>query len=107
MNKLKIDERVCVAVVCTGHVTARDAELIPCLVWDNYRERGEFWISSTAYGWLFRICALPEEWENILEEKGISSEGIANMKRLEADGYDWLHFQSDAPIVEGLHHWDW
>ncbi|ESL46686.1 hypothetical protein [Klebsiella pneumoniae] len=55
-------ETVKVAVICTGHVSHQDSEIIPEFLWNNWKESGEFWISSTAHGWLFRLCALPDEW---------------------------------------------
>ncbi|WP_073970362.1 DUF5983 family protein [Serratia ficaria] len=107
MNKLNIEQIERVAVICTGHVTRTDAELIPCIVWDNQRETGEYWISSTAYGWLFRLNAVCGEWQLILKEEGISDACIENLERLEQEGYDWVHFQADAQIIEGLPHWSW
>ncbi|HHD7476771.1 TPA: hypothetical protein ACOVJB_005708 [Klebsiella oxytoca] len=105
--QLNIDEKVCVAVICTGHVTEKDAERIPEILWNNERECGEFWISSTAYGWLFRLNVVWDDWREILKEHGISDSCIENLERLETAGYDWIHFQADAPVVDGLHHFNW
>lgn len=107
MNKINIVQIERVAVICTGHVTKEDAELIPVLVWNNYSERGEYWISSTAYGWLFRLNATGGRWKEILNDKGVSDASISNLDQLEREGYGWVHFQADAQIVEGLEHWSW
>ena len=100
-------ETVKVAVICTGHVSHKDSEIIPEFLWNNWKESGEFWISSTAHGWLFRLCALPYEWEERLKNFGVSDGCISNLRMLECEGYDWVHFQADAPIIEEPKHWDW
>lgn len=100
-------ETVKVAVICTGHVSPKDSEIIPDFLWNNWNESGEFWVSSTAHGWLFRVCACPGEWEERLRCSGVSDDCISNIRILESEGYDWIHFQADAPIVDELHHWDW
>ncbi|MEH8712529.1 hypothetical protein RAG83_24455, partial [Klebsiella quasipneumoniae subsp. similipneumoniae] len=63
--------------------------------------------ATSAHGWLFRLCALPDEWEERLKNFGVSDGCISNLRVLECEGYDWVHFQADAPIVEELQHWDW
>jgi hypothetical protein len=50
---------------------------------------------------------LPYEWEERLKNFGVSDGCISNLRMLECEGYDWVHFQADAPIIEELKHWDW
>ncbi|WP_446668323.1 DUF5983 family protein [Klebsiella pneumoniae] len=42
-----------------------------------------------------------------LKNFGVSDGCISNLRMLECEGYDWVHFQADAPIIEELKHWDW
>jgi len=107
MTQPDVREQITMPVICTGHVTQNDAEIIPQIAWDWGSDSGLTWIINMPYGWIFRISAAPEDWADELLKAGISSGCISNFQRLKEAGYTWVQYDCGAPKNENLQHWDW
>ncbi|HBT52987.1 MAG TPA: hypothetical protein DEA84_05715 [Erwinia persicina] len=103
---LTISESPRTATISTAHVSAEDQPIIADLCWSNDTERGEHWILSTSYGWIFcldRRCS----WITDLMRLGISTRAIFNLKRVADCGYQWINLEADGDLIDELFQWDW
>ncbi|MEZ0585503.1 hypothetical protein ACA373_21420 [Erwinia sp. STN24] len=103
---LSIYESPRTATISTAHVSQEDQHIIADLCWSNDTERGEHWILSTKYGWIFcldRRCS----WATDLANLGISTRTIFNLKRVADCGYQWINFEACGDQLDQLFMWDW
>lgn len=104
---LKITEAYKTAVISTAHVTAEDSEQLPIACFDPITVRGLNWVHGTEYGWIVRAGMLENSWADELRTFNISEAAIANIKMILDAGYDVVHFDRDAELVDGMPAWDW
>ncbi|EGK0163508.1 hypothetical protein IOJ68_001051 [Salmonella enterica] len=104
---LKITESYKTAVISTAHVTAADSERLPIACFDPLSDRGLNWVHGTKYGWIVRAGMRGNDWKEELREYGISEETISNIQTIVDAGFDAVHFDCDAELVDGLPGWDW
>ncbi|EBK5293136.1 hypothetical protein DOP04_20460 [Salmonella enterica] len=104
---LKFTEVYKTAVISTAHVTAADSERLPIACFDPLTDRGLNWVHGTQYGWIVRAGMRGSDWKEELSEYGISKETILNIQTILDAGYDSVHFDSDAGLVDGIPAWDW
>ena len=104
---LNITESYKVAVISTAHVTQADSEILPQISFDPITDRGHNWIHGTEYGWIVRAGMRGNDWKEELREYGISEETISNIQTIVDAGFDAVHFDCDAELVDGLPAWDW
>ncbi|WP_105609501.1 hypothetical protein [Cronobacter malonaticus] len=104
---LTFNESYKTAVIGTAHVTAKDSELLPVVCFDPLTDRGLNWVHGTQYGWIVRAGIRGNDWREELHEYGISKETISNTQAILDAGYDAVHFDSDAELVDGIPAWDW
>lgn len=104
---LKITEAYKTAVISTAHVTAEDSEQLPIACFDPIPDRGLNWVHGTEYGWIVRAGMRDNSWADELRTFNISEAAIANIKMILDAGYDVVHFDRDAELVDGMPAWDW
>lgn len=104
---LKITEAYNTAVISTAHVTAEDSEQLPIACFDTITDRGLNWVHGTEYGWIVRAGMRDNSWADELRTFNISEAAIANIKMILDAGYDVVHFDRDADLVDGMPAWDW
>lgn len=104
---LKITEAYKTAVISTAHVTAEDSEQLPIACFDPITYRGLNWVYGTEYGWIVRAGMRDNSWADELRTFNISEAAIANIKMILDAGYDVVHFDRDAELVDGMPAWDW
>lgn len=104
---LKITEAYKTAVISTAHVTAEDFEQLPIACFDPITDRGLNWVHGTEFGWIVRAGMRDNSWADELRTFNISEAAIANIKMILDSGYDVVHFDRDAELVDGMPAWDW
>lgn len=104
---LKITEAYKTAVISTAHVTAEDSEQLPIACFDPITDRCLNWVHGTEYGWIVRAGMRDNSWADELRTFNISEAAIANIKMILDAGYDVVHFDRDAELVDGMPAWDW
>ncbi|HDE1294094.1 TPA: hypothetical protein PCC20_004222 [Klebsiella pneumoniae] len=104
---LKITEAYKTAVISTAHVTAEDSEQLPIACFDPITDRSLNWVHGTEYGWIVRAGMRDNSWADELRTFNISEAAIANIKMILDAGYDVVHFDRDAELVDGMPAWDW
>ena len=104
---LKTTEAYKTAVISTAHVTAEDSEQLPIAYFDPITYRGLNWVHGTEYGWIVRAGMRDNSWADELRTFNISEAAIANIKMILDAGYDVVHFDRDAELVDGMPAWDW
>lgn len=65
------------------------------------------WVHGTEYGWIVRVGMRDNSWADELRTFNISEAAIANIKMILDAGYDVVHFDRDAELVDGMPAWDW
>ncbi|EFO2495757.1 hypothetical protein VZX93_004451 [Escherichia coli] len=65
------------------------------------------WVHGTQYGWIVRAGMRGNDWKEELREYCISQEAISNIQTILDDGFDVVHFDCDAELVDGLPAWEW
>lgn len=103
---LPISEMPRTAIISTAHVSQADQEIIAGLCWSNDTERGEHWIMSTKYGWVFCLdrCS---SWEKDLAKFGINEKVILNLKYVQSCGFEWVNFEVCGSVIDELFQWVW
>ncbi|WP_242449168.1 hypothetical protein [Klebsiella pneumoniae] len=104
---MKITEDYKTAVISTAHVIADDSEQWPIACFDPITDRGLNWVHGTEYGWIVRVGMRDNSWADELRTFNISEAAIANIKMILDAGYDVVHFDRDAELVDGMPAWDW
>lgn len=105
---LVIKESYKTAVISTAHVTALDSERFPMACFDPISDRGLNWVHGTEYGWIVRIAESSNgRWKSALRNHGITWATIENIEKVLAAGFDAVHFDRDAELVDGLQSWEW
>ncbi|HCK7354212.1 TPA: hypothetical protein N0X69_004372 [Klebsiella pneumoniae] len=104
---LKITEAYKTAVISTAHVTAEDSEQLAIACFDPITDRGLNLVHGTEYGWIVRAGMRDNSWADELRTFNISEAAIANIKMILDAGYDVVHFDRDAELVDGMPAWDW
>lgn len=104
---LKITESYKTAMISTAHLKCEDSDRLPGVCFDPLTGRGLNWVHGTRYGWIVRAGMRENDWKGELREYGISEEAIGNIQAVIDAGYEVLHFDRDAELVEGLPSWDW
>ncbi|MFJ7174545.1 DUF5983 family protein [Citrobacter freundii] len=104
---LKITESYRTAVISTAHVTVSDSERLPCICFDPLTDHGLNWIHGTELGWIVRAGLRGHEWKDELRAYNISEETITNIQAVLDAGFDSIHFDRDAELVDGLTAWNW
>lgn len=104
---LNITESYKVAVISTAHVTHADSEIMPTICFDPITDRGHNWIHGAEYGWIVRAGLHAEAWKESLREAGISWSAIENIEKVLNAGFQVVHFDCDAEIIDGLQVWEW
>ncbi|WP_404328063.1 hypothetical protein HBA17_28645 (plasmid) [Klebsiella pneumoniae] len=104
---LKTTEAYKTAVISTAHVTAEDSEQLPIACFDPITYRGLNWVHGTEYGWIVRAGMRDNSWADELRTFNISEAAIANIKMILDAGYDVVHFDRDAELVDGMPARDW
>ncbi|HHP1561962.1 TPA: hypothetical protein ACR6QD_005728 [Klebsiella pneumoniae] len=70
-------------------------------------ESGRNWIHANEYGYIIRITCDNQEWKQHLRDDGISWPTIENIEKVLNAGFECVHFDRDADIVDELIAWDW
>ncbi|EFS1406477.1 hypothetical protein JGG35_20375 [Salmonella enterica subsp. enterica serovar Litchfield] len=104
---LKITESYKTAVISTAHVTQHDSECLPNICFDPLTDRGLNWVHGTEYGWIVRAGMRGNDWKEELRDYGVTWQTIENIQKILDAGFDAIHFDCDADIVDGLESWTW
>lgn len=104
---MKISWQYKTAVISTAHVNSNDADIIQGLCYNTETEQGLYFIHGTVDGWIVRAHAAESAWKKELAIVGVSEGAINNIQMVLDDGFDVVHFDAGADLVEELAHWDW
>ncbi|HED1766570.1 TPA: hypothetical protein R4W97_004735 [Klebsiella pneumoniae] len=104
---IEIKERYTTAVISTAHISKDDAVLLTEASYNPRSESGRNWIHANEYGYLIRITCDNQEWKQHLRDDGISWPTIENIEKVLNAGFECVHFDRDADIVDELIAWDW
>ncbi|MCJ8601014.1 hypothetical protein MWH03_00270 [Klebsiella pneumoniae] len=107
---MKIAETYTAAVISTAHIAYEDVERINLGV--VTRRVGLKWVMSIAFGWLIRLDVLLAGEESLpleamLIKAEISEATRRNLMKLYDAGFQAVHLDRDAPLVDDLESWDW
>lgn len=104
---IKINECYNTAVISTAHITQEDTELLTNASYNPETDTGRNWIHANEYGYIIRANCENPGWKQLLREEGISWPTIENIEKVLKAGFQCIHFDRDADIVDGLLSWDW
>ncbi|SYU76648.1 Uncharacterised protein [Klebsiella pneumoniae] len=102
-----IKERYTTAVISTAHIAKDDSELLTDASYNPCSESGRNWIHANEYGYIIRITCENPGWKQLLRDDGISWPTIENIEKVIAAGFECVHFDRDADIVDELNTWEW
>lgn len=104
---LKITESYKTAV--TAPPTLHSMTLSVCLISLSIplTDRGLNWVHGTEYGMVVRAGMRGNDWKEELRDYGVTWQTIENIQKVLDAGYDAVHFDCDAELVDGLPAWDW
>lgn len=94
-------------VISTAHISKDDAVLLTEASYNPRSENGRNWIHANEYGYIIRITCDNQEWKQHLRDDGISWPTIENIEKVLNAGFECVHFDRDADIVDELIAWDW
>lgn len=104
---LKITESYKTAVISTAHLTGEDSERMPVVSFNPITDRGLNWVHGSKYGWIVRAGLRGNGWKEELRAYNISEGMITNIQTVLDAGFDSVHFDRDAELVDGLTSWEW
>lgn len=99
---IEIKERYTTAVISTAHISKDDAVLLTEASYNPRSESGRNWIHANEYGYIIRITCDNQEWKQHLRDDGISWPTIENIEKVLNAGFECVHFDRDADIVDNL-----
>lgn len=103
----EIKESYKTAVISTSHLDKADSVLLTNASYNAVTGSGRNWIHECEYGYIIHPCSDTSRWKKSLREEGISWPTIENIEKVIGAGYQCIHFDCDADIVDGLQSWDW
>ncbi|EEP2571419.1 hypothetical protein HA872_004076 [Salmonella enterica] len=62
---------------------------------------------AVQYGWIVRAGMRGNDWKEELRDYGVTWQTIENIQKVLDAGFDAVHFDCDAELVDGLPAWDW
>ncbi|EIV6184293.1 TPA: DUF5983 family protein [Raoultella planticola] len=104
---IEIKESYTTAVISTAHIAKEDTELLTDASYNPRTDSGRSWIHVNEYGYIIRTSVENPGWKQLLRDDGISWPTIENIEKVLQAGYECVHFDRDAEIVDGLRAWDW
>jgi hypothetical protein len=103
---MKISWQYKTAVISTAHVTENDAEIFPTICYEAGTDAGITLLHGTGGGWIVR-AGDEDAWKSCLLLAGISEGAISNIQTVLDAGFDAVHFDVSADLIEELPHWEW
>jgi hypothetical protein len=104
---LNIQETSRTAIISTAHVTQPDSVRLHQISFEPLTDRGLNWVHSTGFGWIIRAGEVRGDWKAKLSEFGISAPTIKNIEKVIKAGFDAVHFDRNADVIDGLQSWEW
>ncbi|AQV87611.1 TPA: hypothetical protein SM709_002040 [Escherichia coli] len=98
---LNITQAYQVALISSSHTSEEDARRF--MIASNELD----WVSQIDGGCIVHAGLQDDVWKEDLRRYGISEGAIANIQKVLDVGFDCVHFDCGAPIVEGLECWCW
>ncbi|HBR5294174.1 TPA: hypothetical protein L9Y30_004751 [Klebsiella pneumoniae] len=95
------------SIYSTKPISKDDAVLLTEASYNPRSESGRNWIHANEYGYIIRITCDNQEWKQHLRDDGISWPTIENIEKVLNAGFECVHFDRDADIVDELIAWDW
>ena len=88
---LNITQAYQVALISSSHTSEEDARRF--MIASNELD----WVSQIEYGCIVHAGLQDDDWKG----------AIANIQKVLDVGFDSVHFDCGAPVVEGLECWQW
>ncbi len=103
---IQIKESYTTAVISTAHIAKEDTELLTDASYNPRTDSGRSWIHVNEYGYIIRT-SVENRGGNSFYETMVSRPTIENIEKVINAGYECVHFDRDADIVDGLMAWEW
>ena len=98
---LNITQAYQVVLISSSHTSEEDARRF--MIASNELD----WVSQIDGGCIVHAGLQDDVWKDDLRRYGISEGAIANIQKVLDVGFDSVHFDCGAPVVEGLECWQW